>query len=215
MNPRPGGLRVSPLQASGVIGTLPSSASGLQSTTQGNSMWTKKTPSSHSMRAAAEQQGQTKGARAVLELSPKAIFDAMSAQVQSHRRDRGEGRSELPYSTLSVRFDPKGPNPVPDRTFLLRIMWLDGTLASGDHEMLLSSEALLLFASEEIEKGLQYVATTDANYRGWTTDANVQNRASETCREVSGGTKRAGSETPRCTEHNERDRDPETVSFRK
>ena len=41
-NPRLGRLQVSPLQASGGIGTLQSRTSGLQSTTQGNSIGTKK-----------------------------------------------------------------------------------------------------------------------------------------------------------------------------
>ena len=43
LNPRLGGLRVSQLQASGGTSTLQSRASGLQSTTQGNSIRTKKT----------------------------------------------------------------------------------------------------------------------------------------------------------------------------
>ena len=41
-NPRLGGLRVSQFQASGGISTLQSRASGLQSTTQGNSISTTK-----------------------------------------------------------------------------------------------------------------------------------------------------------------------------
>ena len=45
-SPTLGGLRVSQLQASGGISTLQSRASGLQSTTQGNSVRTKKTPPS-------------------------------------------------------------------------------------------------------------------------------------------------------------------------
>ena len=45
-NPRLGGLWVSQLQASGGISTLQSRASGLQSTTQGNSIRTKNNPSS-------------------------------------------------------------------------------------------------------------------------------------------------------------------------
>ena len=45
-NPRPGGLRVNKLQASGGIGALESRASGLHSTTQGNSIRTKNTPPS-------------------------------------------------------------------------------------------------------------------------------------------------------------------------
>jgi len=45
-NPRLGGLGVSQLQDSGGIGTLQSGSSGLQSTSQGNSIRTKKAPPS-------------------------------------------------------------------------------------------------------------------------------------------------------------------------
>jgi len=49
-SPRLGGLGVSPFKASGGMNTLPCRASGLQSTTQGNSMWSKPTPSQTSLR---------------------------------------------------------------------------------------------------------------------------------------------------------------------
>ena len=50
------GVLVSPLQVSGGISTLQSRASGLQSTTQGNSVRTKKTPPSQTKKQTPNTQ---------------------------------------------------------------------------------------------------------------------------------------------------------------